>query len=191
MAARVRCGLSTAEQRCTFRQGAQSWIVTAAHGINRGAIPDLSLPEGETDFYFGAAEGRETTVSRIVELVRTRIPRRFGLDPVRERRVLCPMNRGNTGARFEGRDLLYGFGELDALVPAYAATVHKSQGSEYPAVVSPVLTQHYALLKRDLLYTGVTRGKGLAGATAGAETGIVHQVRSLRERPLTGAMPHG
>ena len=54
---------------------------------------------------------------------------------------------GEFTARFEGRDLLYGFGELDALVPAYAATVHKSQGSEYPAVVTPVLTQHYAMLK--------------------------------------------
>ena len=52
-------------------------------------------------------------------------------------------------------------GELDALVPANAATDHKSQGSEYPAVVIPVLTQHYAMLKRNLLYIGVTRGKRL------------------------------
>ena len=55
----------------------------------------------------------------------------------------------------------YGFGEFDTLVPAYAATIHKSQGSEYPAVVIPVLTQHYAMLQRNLLYTGVTRGKRL------------------------------
>ena len=68
---------------------------------------------------------------------------------------------GELSARFEGRDLLYGFGELDELVPAYAATVLKSQGSEYPAVVIPVLTRHYATLKRNLLYTGVTRGKRL------------------------------
>ena len=61
---------------------------------------------------------------------------------------------GELTARFEGRDLVYGFGELDTLVPAYAATVHKSQGSEYPAVVIPVLTQHYAMLRRNLLYTG-------------------------------------
>ena len=47
------------------------------------------------------------------------------------------------------------------LVPAYAATIHKSQGSEYPAVVIPVLTQHYPMLQRNLLYTGVTRGKRL------------------------------
>ena len=68
---------------------------------------------------------------------------------------------GELVARFEGRDLAYGFGELDALVPAYAVTVHKSQGSEYPAVVIPVLTQHYAMLRRNLLYTAVTRGKRL------------------------------
>ena len=46
-------------------------------------------------------------------------------------------------------------------MPAYAATIHKSQGSEYPAVVIPILTQHYAMLQRNLLYTGVTRGKRL------------------------------
>ena len=62
-------------------------------------------------------------------------------------------------ASFDGRTVVYGFGKLDALVPAYAATVHKSHGSEYPAVVIPVLTQHYAMLRRNLLYTGVTRGK--------------------------------
>jgi exodeoxyribonuclease V alpha subunit len=45
------------------------------------------------------------------------------------------------------------------LVPAYAVTIHKSQGSEYPAVVIPVMTQHYAMLQRNLLYTGITRGK--------------------------------
>jgi exodeoxyribonuclease V alpha subunit len=64
-------------------------------------------------------------------------------------------------ASFDGRSVIYGFGELDTLVPAYAATIHKSQGSEYPAVVIPVMTQHYAMLQRNLLYTGVTRGKRL------------------------------
>ena len=53
------------------------------------------------------------------------------------------------------------FGELDRLVPAYTATIHKSQGSEYPAIVIPLLTQHYPMLQRNLLYTGVTRGKRL------------------------------
>jgi exodeoxyribonuclease V alpha subunit len=57
----------------------------------------------------------------------------------------------------------YSFGELDTLVPAYAASIHKSQGSEYPAVVIPVMTQHYAMLQRNLLYTGVTRLVVLVG----------------------------
>ena len=68
---------------------------------------------------------------------------------------------GELTASFDGRVITYGFGELDALVLAYAATIHKSQGSEYPAVVIPIMTQHYAMLQRNLLYTGVTRGKKL------------------------------
>ena len=62
---------------------------------------------------------------------------------------------------FDGREVSYGFGELDELVLAYATTIHKSQGSEYPAVVIPLVTQHYMMLARNLLYTGVTRGKRL------------------------------
>jgi ATP-dependent exoDNAse (exonuclease V) alpha subunit len=57
------------------------------------------------------------------------------------------------------RAVIYGFDELDALAPAYAATIHKSQGSEYPAVVIPVMLPHYLMLQRNLLYTGVTRGR--------------------------------
>ncbi|MDE0534076.1 MAG: ATP-dependent RecD-like DNA helicase [Albidovulum sp.] len=64
-------------------------------------------------------------------------------------------------AYFDGRIVPYFFGELDFLVPAYAVSIHKSQGSEYPAVVIPLLTSHYIMLKRNLLYTGVTRGKQL------------------------------
>ena len=227
-----------------FRQAAQSRIVTTAHGINRGAIPDLSRPEGDSDFYFVPAEDPETAAARIVELVKTRIPKRFGFDAMQDIQVLCPMNRGGAGARslnielqaalnpagerkverfgwtfapgdkvmqiendydkevyngdiglvvdvdpeageltarFEGRDLLYGFGELDTLVPAYAATVHKSQGSEYPAVVIPVLTQHYAMLKRNLLYTGVTRGKRLV-VLVGQKKAVAIAVRNASGR---------
>ena len=82
-----------------FRQAARSRIVTSAHGINRGAIPNLSRPEGDSDFYFVPADDPETAVPRIVDLVKTRIPGRFGLDPVRDIQVLCPMNRGGAGAR--------------------------------------------------------------------------------------------
>ena len=70
-------------------------------------------------------------------------------------------NAGEIIASFDSRSVTYRFGELDMLVPAYAATIHKSQGSEYPAVIIPLLTQHYAMLQRNLLYTGVTRGKRL------------------------------
>jgi exodeoxyribonuclease V alpha subunit len=220
-----------------FRQAAQSRIINNAHRINQGSMPDLTPPETECDFYFVAADDPETAVSRIIELVKTRIPKRFGLDPIRDIQVLCPMNRGGVGARslnielqaalnpagdrnvewfgwtfaygdkvmqvendyekevdngdigtidnvdpdagelvvsFDGRPVTYGFGELDMLVPAYAATIHKSQGSEYPAVIIPVLTQHYPMLQRNLLYTGVTRGKRLV-ALIGQKEGHRHR----------------
>jgi hypothetical protein len=66
-----------------------------------------------------------------------------------------------SGDGFDGRSVAYAFGELDQIVLAYATTIHKSQGSEYPAVVVPVTTPHYMMLQRKLLYTGVTRGKRL------------------------------
>ena len=62
---------------------------------------------------------------------------------------------------YEGRIVPYDFLELDELTLAYAISVHKSQGSEYPAVVIPLLTQHYIMLQRNLLYTALTRGKQL------------------------------
>jgi len=227
-----------------FRQAAQSRIITTAHRINQGSIPDLSRPEGDSDFYFVQADDPETAVPRIVELVKTRIPQRFGLDPIRDIQVLCPMNRGGVGARslnielqaalnpagerkverfgwtfapgdkvmqiqndydkevyngdigyiddvdpeagelvasFDGRCVTYGFGELDTLVPAYAATIHKSQGSEYPAVVIPVMTQHYAMLQRNLLYTGVTRGKRLV-VLVGQKKAVAIAVKNISGR---------
>ena len=82
-----------------FRQAAQSRIITTAHRINQGYIPDLSPPETESDFYFVHADEPETAVARIIELVKTRIPNRFGLNPIRDIQVLCPMNRGGVGAR--------------------------------------------------------------------------------------------
>lgn len=227
-----------------FRQAAQSRIITSAHRINEGRLPELSAPEGESDFYFVPAEEPEQAVARIVELVRHRIPRRFGLDPVRDIQVLCPMNRGGVGARalnielqavlnpagapkverfgwtfapgdkvmqvendydkevwngdigrieavdpeegevtidFDGRSVVFGLGELDTVVPAYAATIHKAQGSEYPAVVIPVMTQHYAMLQRNLLYTGVTRGRKLV-VLVGQRKAIAIAVRNVAGR---------
>ncbi len=88
--------------------------------------------------------------------------------------------KANT-AIFEGRSVTYGFGELDALVPAYAASIHKSQGSEYQAVVIPVMTQHYDMLQRNLLYTGVTRGKRLV-VLVGQKKAIAIAVRNISGR---------
>ena len=62
---------------------------------------------------------------------------------------------------YDGKIVSYDFTDLDEIVLAYAISVHKSQGSEYPVVIIPVLTQHYLLLQRNLLYTGITRGKKL------------------------------
>ena len=62
---------------------------------------------------------------------------------------------------FDGRKVPYDYPDLDEIVLAYAISVHKSQGSEYPAVIIPLLTQHYLLLQRNLVYTGVTRGRKL------------------------------
>jgi exodeoxyribonuclease V alpha subunit len=156
--------------------------------------------------------------------VQARIPKRFGLDPVRDIQALCPMNRGGLGARslnielqnalnppgevrierfgwtfcpgdkvmqvendsdkdvyngdfgvvsginmdegelsvdFDGSDVTYGFCELDELALAYATTIHESQRSECPAVVIPLSTQHHPMLQRNLVYSGVTRGKRL------------------------------
>ena len=206
-----------------FRQAAQSRIITNAHRINQGQMPELTAPDG-SDFYFVEAAEPEDALRKLLAVVRDRVPVRFGLDPVRDVQVLCPMNRSSLGARalnielqrvlnppgdqrverfgwtygpgdkimqvtndyerdvfngdlgivtgldmeegvltvsFEGREVEYGFGELDELVLAYATTIHKAQGSEYPVVVIPLMTQHYAMLARNLLYTGVTRGKRL------------------------------
>ncbi|WP_200305954.1 SF1B family DNA helicase RecD2 [Paracraurococcus ruber] len=227
-----------------FRQAAASRIVVNAHRINRGQMPELERAAPESDFHFVPAADPETAVQRIVELVGTRIPRRYGLDPIRDIQVLCPMQRGGVGARslnialqaalnpasesrverfgwtyapgdkvmqldndyerevfngdvglveavdleagevavtFDGRTVSYGLGELDALAPAYAVTIHKSQGSEYPAVVIPVLTQHYAMLQRNLLYTGVTRGKRLV-VLVGQPRAVAIAVRGVAGR---------
>ena len=207
-----------------FRQAASSRIVRSAHQINRGVFPSLPVKGEASDFYLVPAEEPEAIARTVVDLVRTRLPQKFGVDPVRDIQVLCPMNRGLTGARginqalqaalnppggnsvekfgsafsigdkvmqiennyerdvyngdigfvagidreedelvveFEGRKVRYPFGELDELVLCYATTIHKSQGSEYPVVVIPVSTQHYTMLKRKLIYTGITRGKRL------------------------------
>ena len=82
-----------------FRQAAESRIVVNAHRINQGQMPEPNKKGEESDFYFVEIADPEEGVSKLIEMVRERIPRRFGLDPLRDIQVLCPMNRGVLGAR--------------------------------------------------------------------------------------------
>jgi exodeoxyribonuclease V alpha subunit len=75
--------------------------------------------------------------------------------------------------------VIYDFTELDELVLSYAVSVHKSQGSEYPVIIMPVLTQHYMLLQRNLLYTGITRAKKLA-VLVGSKKALAIAVRNTK-----------
>ena len=90
---------------------------------------------------------------------------------------------GQLVVHIDGRDVAYATPELRELVPAYAITIHKSQGCEYPCVVVPVLTQHYIMLQRNLLYTAITRGKRLV-VLVGTTRAIAIAVRNdrIRER---------
>ena len=82
---------------------------------------------------------------------------------------------------FDGRAVVYPFRELDEVALAFATTIHKSQGSEYPAVVIPILTQHYTMLQRNLVYTGITRGKRLV-VLVGQKKAVAIAVRNSRGR---------
>jgi exodeoxyribonuclease V alpha subunit len=206
-----------------FRQAAQSLIVTNAHRINEGRPPVAPPKDAPADFFIIERRDPDHARETITDLVRTRIPHRFGFDPIRDVQVLTPMNRGPAGAtalnealaaalnptglslvrgartyrlgdkvmqirndydknvfngdvglvssidleeevvtvRFDGRDVEFAAAEIDDLVLSYACTVHKAQGSEYPAVVIPLLTAHFMMLNKNLLYTAVTRGKRL------------------------------
>jgi exodeoxyribonuclease V alpha subunit len=81
-----------------FRQAADSRIIVNAHRIRRGQMPELGGAE-DSDFHFVERDEPEKVVATLVKLVKERIPRRFGLDPVRDVQVLCPMNRGSLGVR--------------------------------------------------------------------------------------------
>jgi exodeoxyribonuclease V alpha subunit len=182
-----------------FRQAANSRIVTNAHRINEGQMPNPAASEADSDFFFVEREEPERIAGTLVEMVKRRIPGKFRLDPIRDIQVLCPMNRGSLGirelngrlqeelnparpeepvvekfgwkfrvrdkviqtennydkevfngdigqimkvdpvervvtVRFDRREVVYEFGELDEVSLAYAITIHKSQGSEFPAV---------------------------------------------------------
>ena len=204
-----------------FRQAQSSRIITNAHRINKGLMPDLSNGR-DTDFFFIEKENPEEAADEIVNLVKTRLPQHYRI-PSSAIQVLAPMQRGVVGATnlnqmlqdalnpvgdglkrggflfkthdkfmqikndydkevfngdigevsdvnledreltvtFDNRSVVYDSSELDELVLAYAATIHKSQGSEYSVVVMPILMTHYVMLQRNLVYTGVTRAKKL------------------------------
>lgn len=208
-----------------FRQAGTSLIVQAAHAVNAGRVPIGDHPSlADADFYFIEREDTASAADTLVDLVSRRIPKKFGLDPLRDIQVLTPMNRGVLGVRnlndrlqaaiighsgptverygvsfragdkviqtrnnydkdvfngdigvvrslsldereilieFDGRRVTYDFAELDEIDPAFAITVHKSQGSEFPCVIIPLAMEQYMLLQRNLLYTGITRGKML------------------------------
>ncbi|MDU2065336.1 MAG: ATP-dependent RecD-like DNA helicase [Sporomusaceae bacterium] len=206
-----------------FRQAKTSKIITSAHAINSGNMPDLSN-QLDGDFFFVSSETPEDAVQKIIEIVKHRIPKRWHYNPITDVQILCPANIGGIGAKslnielqkvlnphatekvvkfgiplatgdkvmqiqnnydkevfngdigfitsidtgekelaiqFDDRTVIYDFDELDEVVLAYACTIHKSQGSEYPVIVIPIMMQHFMMLQRNLIYTGVTRGKKL------------------------------
>jgi exodeoxyribonuclease V alpha subunit len=247
-----------------FRQAAASMIVVNAHRIHDGDMPDLGGGAAR-DFFFLEHEDPAGAAELIRDLVTTRLPKKYGLQP-HDIQVLSPMHRGELGAgnlnqllqaaltagaqgvergarslrvgdkvmqirndydkevwngdsgvidsidadgdalhvRFDDRTIEYGIDELDTLALAYAATVHKSQGSEYPAVVVPVHTQHYVMLQRNLLYTAITRGKRLVvlvgtrkalslavrnADVAARASGLAARLRAYHQAPTTLVNP--
>jgi exodeoxyribonuclease V alpha subunit len=232
-----------------FRQAQGSQIITNAHRINQGRMPDFSPPAASRrgidpqspsdqhppalgDFFLFPAEGASSAADWVMNVVVERIPRKFGFDPVMDIQVLAPMYRGAAGVNtlndklqqhlnpqkdlnaevslfgvkyrpgdkvmqvqnnydkevfngdigfitridriehtldvsIDNRVVSYDFSEADQLVLAYAVTVHKAQGSEFPVVVIPVITAHYLMLQRNLLYTAVTRARKLCVLVGG------------------------
>ena len=236
-----------------FRQAQQSQIIINAHRVNRGQMPILDNQGSELrDFYFIKADDPEDIYQKLLEVVGSRIPGRFGLDPVRDIQVLTPMNRSGLGARalnvalqkhfnphptesvtrfgtvyakrdkviqtvnnyqkevfngdigfitevnleeglirvlFEGRLIEYEFNDLDELALAYATSIHKFQGSEYPAIVIPLAMQHYRLLERNLLYTAMTRGQSLV-VIIGQVKALGIAVKTLKSSKRLGNLQH-
>ena len=206
-----------------FRQETSGLIVRNAHRVNEGSMIETPERGATSDFYFIEAAEPELVIRRLLGLMKERIPKRFGFDPMDDVQVLTPMRRNQLGSEnlnavlqdalnpsgadierfgrryrvrdrvmqirnnydkdvfngdigrirtvdtvesrvtvdFDGRHVTYDLSELDELVHAYACSIHKSQGSEYPAVVILLTTQHFKLLQRNLLYTAITRGRRL------------------------------
>jgi len=209
-----------------FRQAETSQIIKNAHLINNGQMPQLLVPDGQSqsDCYFVAAEDPDKVIAMLKNVVQKSLPAKFNYDPVNDIQVLTPMNRGRLGAtslntilqeilnppaperseiehlnrifrvgdkviqlrnnydlevfngdigtiteinpedqeaviEFPQGKIAFQSADFIDMAHAYAVTVHKSQGSEYPAVVLVASTQHYMMLQRNLLYTGLTRAR--------------------------------
>lgn len=234
-----------------FRQDGQSGIIENSHRILRGEAP-FGADDKEGDFFVIQCKEPERAVQLVRQVVKERIPARFGLDPVRDVQVLTPMHKGPAGtinlndvlqsdlnpngASFDGaeqkirvgdkvlqlknnydkrvfngdmgevvglerepfrltvqfedddgpRPIAYERGELSQLGLAYATSIHKSQGSEYPAVVIPFLTSHFVMLSRNLLYTAVTRAKKLCVLVADERAIRIALGETRREARTTG-----
>jgi exodeoxyribonuclease V alpha subunit len=237
-----------------FRQAGDSRIISGAHAINRGEIPDIIEAPKDSDFVFVDREDAEECAATLVSLVRDRLPKHLGVDPIEGIQILSPMHRGSLGIKelnlrlqaalnprseyrdeyqafgnlfrigdkviqtsnnydkevfngdigrirsldkeerqavvhFGKREVIYEFGELDELELAYAITIHKSQGSEFPVVVIPLAMQQYLLLQRNLLYTGVTRGKRMV-VLVGQKKALGMAVRNESTRHRHGGLLH-
>ena len=91
--------ISTVQLTEIFRQAATSKIITNAHSVNQGMLPNLQPPKEESDFYFIEAEHGDDIINKIITMIKDRIPERFNLNPVHDIQLLCPMQRGGVGAR--------------------------------------------------------------------------------------------
>ncbi len=241
-----------------FRQAARSLIVRNAHAIVAGHQPfrnrkdaaeklDLEIEDLEEDYFFVHRDEAEDVAETIVDFAATRIPQRYGLDPLRDVLVLAPMKKGPCGLEALNRmlqrrlnpdgkavgvrDLRVGdrviqtrndygievmngevgvlvshdreaghvvvdfgertvevpLGDLDSFLPAYAISVHRSQGSQAPAVVCAVATSHFIMLTRSLVNTAITRAQRLC-VCVGQQRAMAIAVRTMDTRRRNSAL---
>jgi exodeoxyribonuclease V alpha subunit len=234
--------VAVAELHEVYRQARQSLIISNAHRVNRGELPQFTNDPGG-DFFFFERNAPEDVVGTIKELVRNRLAGKFGVRDPRDIQVITPMNRGPLGTQALNRELqqllnpkgpavragdreiragdrviqlrnnydkgvfngeigrvravnvergkvevafedtfaTYDLAELDQVGLAYAISVHKSQGSQYPAVVMPMHQSHYLMLRRNLLYTAITRAEKVC-VLVGMRSALAQAVRNEEER---------
>lgn len=233
-----------------FRQARQSRIISNAHRINEGKMPELSNDE-EGDFFYIEESDPIHARGTVINLVNNRLPGYYGFDPFEDIQVVAPMYQGDCGVdalnehlqdrinpgrsedsfgpqefregdrvmqlennyekyvfngdvgrvrsidwdddemtvNFPGSNsITYEKASLNQIALAYAITIHKSQGSEFPAVIIPLLTQHYIMLQRNLIYTALTRAKELA-VIVGTKKSIGMAVNNAKDRERNTSLP--